>query len=230
LSLAIALHEQSDATKVQILEQKPEFSWSAESLPPAKSRMRTTLMQDLVSPRNPRSHFTFVNYLWHTGTLIQYTNLGLINPPRQVFSRYLKWCSRQIEELGWVSYGSTVLAIEPNAEGQQITTRWKITYQSSNGVKSTVLAKKVVIAGGSKTSIPPCLNVAGTSGQIHHSSTFKDVLPRLGQNQAAPVKIAIVGANNDALEVLEHCRSMPNATITIFLKDSAFRKRDDNPL
>jgi L-ornithine N5-oxygenase len=97
LAQAIALYEQRKATRnILIMDKSSGFSWRGRDLPNDRARMRTNLMQDLVTARNPTSEFTFVNYLWATENLVGYTNLGLMNPPRQLFGMYLEWCANKV--------------------------------------------------------------------------------------------------------------------------------------
>ena len=97
LAQAVALYEQKGApNNVLILDKSSRFSWRGKNLPNGRAKMRTNMMQDLVTIRNPTSEFTFVNYLWATENLVGYTNLGLINPPRQLFDMYLEWCAKKV--------------------------------------------------------------------------------------------------------------------------------------
>lgn len=99
LAQAIALYEQKGGPKnVLVLDRSTGFSWRGQDVPNSRARMRTNLMQDLVTARNPTSEFTFVNYLWATDNLVGYTNLGLINPPRQIFAMYLEWCAKKVRK------------------------------------------------------------------------------------------------------------------------------------
>jgi L-ornithine N5-oxygenase len=231
LSLAIALHEQPKDIKVRILDRKPHFSWRGNDFPNGILRMRTNLIHDLVSQRNPQSHFTFVNYLWHTGTLVSYLNLGLLHPPRCIFSLYLNWCARQIEELGWTQYGTEVNSIEPVFQNGRFINHWRVDTSISGGTSRSFLTKKVVIGVGSQAIVPRELIVSGLQGRIQHSARFGGALPQLQQMRASPLNIAIVGANCDAVEMIEHCQAIRNdVTVTILLEEAAFRQTDDNPL
>ena len=97
LAQAISLYEHRGGPKnVLILDKSNGFVWRGADLPNGRARMRTNMMQDLVTARNPTSEFTFVNYLWATDNLVGYTNLGLINPPRQLFGMYLDWCAKKV--------------------------------------------------------------------------------------------------------------------------------------
>ena len=114
LAQAIALYEQRGGPRnVLALDKSTSFSWRGHDIPNDRARMRTNLMQDLVTSRDPTSEFTFVNYLFATDNLVGYTNLGLMNPPRQLFGMYLEWCAKKVftivhsvsrnENLTWTS-------------------------------------------------------------------------------------------------------------------------------
>jgi L-ornithine N5-oxygenase len=97
LAQAISLYEQRAGPKnILIMDKSTSFSWRGQDLPHGRAKMRTNLMQDLVTARNPTSEFTFINYLWATDNLVGFTNLGLINPPRQLFDMYLEWCAKKV--------------------------------------------------------------------------------------------------------------------------------------
>lgn len=98
LAQAISLYEHKGGRKNVLIMDKSTtgFSWRGSDLPHGRARMRTNLIQDLVTARNPTSEFTFINYLWVTNNLVGFTNLGLINPPRELFDMYLEWCAKKV--------------------------------------------------------------------------------------------------------------------------------------
>jgi len=231
LSLAIALHEQPQPLKIRILDRKSQFAWRGDDLPNGALRMRTNLIHDLVSQRNPQSHFTFINYLWNTGTLVSYLNLGLLNPPRQIFSCYLNWCAKQIEELGWTQYNTEVKSIEPVLHEGNLIDRWRVVTFSHGTASKTYLAKRIIVGVGSQPALPRELLVPGLQGRIHHSARFGSAIPQLQQVRTSPLNVAIIGANCDAVEMIEHCQTMrPDVTVTILIEEAAFRQTDNNPL
>src|SRR6195952_3025234 len=131
LSLAIGLVEQTRPLNILFLERRSEFSWRGEDMLLGQSRMRTTLIQDLVTQRNPLSKFTFVNFLWTTDNLIAYTNLSLVNPPRQLFAQYLAWCAAQIQEKGCVQFGEEAKSVESIRQSNGLVDLWRITHRNA---------------------------------------------------------------------------------------------------
>lgn len=65
--------------KVAFIERQASFAWhQGMQLPGAK--MQISFIKDLATQRNPRSRFTFLNYLWTKGRLKQYSNLSTFGP------------------------------------------------------------------------------------------------------------------------------------------------------
>lgn len=231
LSLAVALHEQRRQLRVLILERNQRFTWRGDDLPFPKARMRSSLLHDLVTQRNPQSDFTFVNYLFSTGSLIDYTNLGLVNPPRAVFSNYLQWAAARIEKLGWVQYGHEVQEVVAE-RGNANVDHWRVkTRDIASRSTSTIRAKRIVLAVGSQPRLPQCLNSIRDGCQVLHSSEFAQVLPLLLRNHQAEESVAVLGGNDEGVEIFQNLRSLPlNLNVDLFIEDAVLRQTDDNPL
>jgi L-ornithine N5-oxygenase len=232
LSLAIAIHEQSQLFRVLFLERLPEFSWRGEKFPNGSSSMKTTLLQDLVAQRNPISKFTFINYLWSTENLVSFTNLGVTHPPRKVFAQYLHWCAKHINDLGWVQYNQKAEAIEPAVQRGNTIDLWRIKIKDmATGKLHSILADKVLVAVGTQPKLPHCLHNAAVDGRILHSSDFLECVPRLVAWPGQTLDIAIFGENDEAVEVFEYCRELRwKGYATFFVGDVALRQTDNNPL
>jgi L-ornithine N5-oxygenase len=233
LSLAIALYEQPISLRVLFIEKQSCFSWRGENFPMDRSQMRTNLLQDLVTMRNPLSKFTFLNYLWSTDSLIAYTNLGQVNPPRLVFAKYLTWCASHMDAKGWTRYGQVVQEIEPMGKSSDDVELWKVNVRDkqSGTAVGPVFAKKVILALGEQPKHPRSLLGFEFNQKVRHSVDFMSCLPRLREWQGSNLSIAIVGGNNEAVEILEECETyLDTAKVTLFLSDAALRQTDENPL
>src|SRR3954453_18428384 len=89
LAIGIALNDAMDPglgasqtnfkPKVTFLEKQNQFAWHSGMLVPG-SRMQISFVKDLATMRDPRSSFTFLNYLHHKNRLIHFTNLGTFLP------------------------------------------------------------------------------------------------------------------------------------------------------
>src|ERR1700712_381172 len=93
LSLAVALEECGSpelAAGALILEKYEDVKWQRNLLLPW-ARSQVSYVKDLVTLRNPRSRFSFLNFLHDQGRLDEFVNLGTFHPLRWEFSDYLQW-------------------------------------------------------------------------------------------------------------------------------------------
>ncbi len=97
LAIAIAMHDALEAKdplvtrrqpKVRFVERQERFAWHAGMLLNG-AKMQITFVKDLATLRNPRSQFTFLNYLHNKNRLVQFTNLGTFLPQRIEYEDYM---------------------------------------------------------------------------------------------------------------------------------------------
>src|SRR5947209_17399624 len=102
LALAVALEEIGPPDLAEnsiIVERNPTIEWqSGLLLPWAKSQV--SFLKDLVTLRNPRSRFTFLNFLKSTGRLDSFINMGNLTPYRLEISAYLNWVAGSLTKVG----------------------------------------------------------------------------------------------------------------------------------
>jgi len=134
LAIAIALHDSvpassSNPPKALFLEKQSQFAWHAGmQLPGAK--MQISFLKDLATPRDPRSKFTFINYLFSQGRLNHFINLSTFLPTRIEYEDYLRWCAKHFEREGKVAYGMEVEGVsigKRDADGK--VTSWEVSYK-----------------------------------------------------------------------------------------------------
>ncbi|KAH9826480.1 L-ornithine 5-monooxygenase protein pvdA, partial [Teratosphaeria destructans] len=119
LAIAVALNDaledgvpnlRTDQPKVRFLEKQKSFAWHAGMLLPG-AKMQITFIKDMATLRNPRSRFTFINYLHEKDRLVQFTNLGTFLPQRIEYEDYMRWCAGHFDEV--VDYGRDVQSVTP---------------------------------------------------------------------------------------------------------------------
>ncbi|CAD0091806.1 unnamed protein product [Aureobasidium vineae] len=222
LSLATTLADSETALKVLFLESKAAFNWAPASVLP-ENATRTSFLRDLITTRNPRSEFTFVNYLFESGQLVQFVNSSHMAPTRLVMGNYLAWVAAKMEERQWVRYSSTATRVVPVKNGASQINGWKIGVCDAQGNTRTIACKRVVLATGSKPRIPDAL--MGAKGKVLHISEVGPLLHNLKDQD-----IAIVGADQEAAEIFEHLQSagaLHRVRATMFITDSALRPEDN---
>lgn len=236
LAIGIAMNDAMDPAlgaksafkpKVCFLEKQDQFAWHSGMLVPG-SRMQISFVKDLATLRDPRSSFTFLNYLHNKNRLIHFTNLGTFLPARVEFEDYMRWCAKRFENV--VNYGEEVVEVVPG----QTDARGVVDYftvvsrNTGTGEITSRNARKVVIAIGGKAKMPPGFP---QDPRIMHSSKYCTNLPQMLNDDLAPYNIAVVGSGQSAAEIYHDLhRRYPNSRTTLILRDSALRPSDDSPL
>lgn len=244
LAIAIALHDALDTPdpktavshvpghipKVAFLERQPHFAWHAGMILPG-AKMQITFIKDLATLRNPRSEFTFLNYLHKKGRLLQFTNLSTFLPQRIEYEDYMRWCAGWFDDA--VHYSQDVIEVAPGPIND--TSSEKVSYFTikSRNIKTGEIterrARHVVIAAGGKPDIP---KIFPTNHQrIVHSANYATALPRLLPDTQKPCEIAIVGSGQSAAEVFHNLQKQyPNSRTRLLIRGSCLRPSDDSPL
>ena len=244
LSIAIALHDALETPdskwsfphspgqvpKIAFLERQKQFAWHAGMIL-SGAKMQISFIKDLATLRNPRSEFTFLNYLHKKGRLLQFTNLGTFLPQRVEYEDYMRWCARRFDDV--VDYGQDVFEITP--EHTDITASEPANHFTvksrdiGTGVITERRARHVVIAVGGKPEIPS--NFPKNHPRILHSANYATTIPRILPDTQEPCEIAIVGSGQSAAEVFHNLQKRyPNSRTRLLIRSSCLRPSDDSPL
>ncbi len=237
LAIAVALNDaldtanciDSEEPKVCFLEKQHQFAWHAGMLLPG-SKMQISFIKDLATLRDPRSEFTFLNYLHQHHRLVQFSNLGTFLPSRAEFEDYLRWCADHFTDV--VEYGQEVLEVSPEKTSETST---KIAYFSvscrnnHDGSVSTRKARNVAIAVGGAPHIPA--SFPSDDPRVIHSSQYRSRVPTLLADKTSSYSIAIVGSGQSAAEIFRDLHhKYPSARTSLIIRDTALRPSDDSPL
>jgi len=231
LAIAIALHDanMSPAPKALFLEKQPHFAWHAGMQLPG-ARMQISFLKDLATPRDPRSMFTFLNYLFSQGRLNQFINLSTFLPSRLEYEDYLRWCACHFERDGKVKYGMEVESVrigEKSTDGK--VTSWVVTSRDQSGNLITKESRHVVIAVGGRPVIPS--NMQGLK-HVAHSSQYANTIRRIQEKEAGRrLRFAVVGSGQSAAEIFNDLWSrFPESEVKLIIKGASLRPSDDSPL
>ena len=229
LAIAVALHDRNVKAKVLFIERQQKFIWHAGMLLP-NARMQISFMKDLATLRDPRSKFTFINYLKSKDRLVAFTNLSTFLPLREEYNDYLTWCASHFDQD--VCYGQETISISPAGNGHQPTRSWRVVAEDVNSkARSAVIAKHVVIAVGGKPRIPPGLSGIGLDSKIVHSSSYSIKVPFIFTDKEKAHNVAVVGGGQSSAEIFDDLqRRFPNTRVTLFTGGSALKPSDDSPL
>lgn len=229
LSLAIALGEHQGnraghPVKAAFFERQQSFGWHRNMLLP-ETTMQISFMKDLVTFRNPRSQFSFVNYLHESGRLTQFCNNQDFFPTRQEFHRYLEWVGSSFDDQ--VSYDSEVLGVTLAPEPCECAQHY-LELEIRNGTLGTteiVNARNISISTGLVPKVPE--NVAAGDG-IWHSSQF---LEKLRDVDPADLRnVAVVGGGQSAAEITRYLHAtLPEAQVYAIVPSYGYSVADDTP-
>ena len=235
LAIAVALHDALAAgslhepPRVLFLEKQASFAWHAGMLLPG-AKMQISFLKDLATLRDPRSNFTFLNYLHQEGRLVEFTNLSTFLPSRSEYEEYLRWCARFFDDV--VRYGTEVLSVARDdvlpVDGA-VTTFRVVSKDSISGELLTHRGRNVLVATGGQPAIPRCL--PSSHPKVIHSSQYAQLMPRILQQPDAPYRIAVVGAGQSAAEIFSNIQILyPNAQTYLVMRSEFLKPSDDSPL
>jgi L-ornithine N5-oxygenase len=220
LALAIAVKEHNDNPAVttpvvaEFVEVKPEFGWHTGMLIPGAT-MQVSFLKDLVTPRNPRSAFSFLTYLTDRGRLAEFINYKTFFPTRLEFHDYLSWAAANVDAN--VRYGSRVTSIREVGGAFDV----EITGTRAGRLR----ARNVVIAGGLSPQLPP--GVTRSPRQIHNHEFLHD-LKRLPARRHD--RFVVVGAGQSAAEVVAYLHDMsPSIEVHGVFAKYGYSPSDDSP-
>ena len=212
LALAVAVEELAPpefANKTLIIEQHENVAWQRGMLLPW-TQSQVSFLKDLVTLRNPRSKFSFVNYLHSTGKLNDFINMAHFLPFRIEISNYLSWVAQSLSSVR-IEYGCRCEAIEPNRSNGSVSS-WLVHLSGGR----TITARDVVIGIGREPHIPLALSDLPRERLIHSS----EYSVRVAQLDAqAEHRIVVIGAAQSAAEMLwETHQRMPQSQCTMVMR------------
>jgi L-ornithine N5-oxygenase len=214
IALAIALEELGFSGSRLFLERQDGTRWQPEMML-AGSDIQNHPSRDLVTPRNPRSRYTFTNFLFENNRLFEHLNLGLEFPLRSEFAEYLRWVAGFFSRE--VAYNQTVVAVsyDPASSLYRIVTE----------AGSQFLARALVVAPG-RTPVIPAAFADCAPERVFHLTQYLTRLAQLDA-QGELKRVAVVGGSQSAIEIILHLRHRyPALEIINIQRGYGFRLKD----
>lgn len=226
---------QQQPPKVLFIEKQASFAWHAGMLLPG-AKMQISFVKDLATLRDPRSEFTFLNYLHRQGRLVDFTNLGTFLPARVEYEQYMRWCASFFDHL--VQYGKQVVSVSPEESSATGLTSSGIspvsmfTVQAKDvetGETQTFRTKNVLLATGGQPSMPKAFPVKHP--RVIHSSQYAHLVPQILPRKQESYRVAVVGAGQSAAEIFHNIQNLyPNVQTRLIMRQEFLRPSDDSPL
>jgi len=222
LALAIALEELAPAeisTNSLLIEQHEKISWQPGMLMPW-AQAQVSFLKDLVTLRNPRSRFSFLNYLRSVDRLNEFINLGTFTPYRTEISDYLQWSANSLSKVR-VEYGRECAAIGP-ARGPDGKTHTGWLTRLADG--STIRSRFLAIGVGRDAYVPPVFSALPPERLIHST----EYLTRIGGVPTKPpCNVVVIGGAQSAAEMFYSVQQdLPNCRSTMVMRSIGLNNYD----
>jgi L-ornithine N5-monooxygenase len=214
IALAIALEESVSTLNVHFIEAAKSANWQAQMLLNG-SDIQNNPLRDLVTPRNPRSQYTFVNYLKCQGRLFDFLNLDILYPLRKDFADYVRWVASFFDN-----------QVDYNVRARKVSycslnNRWQV--ETSAGLYE---ASALVIGTGRSRNIPEVF-MPSLGSRVFH---LCDYLAQINNLKSELSSIAVLGASQSAAEI--NCDLMsrfPELQIHAIHRSYSMRQKDTSP-
>jgi lysine N6-hydroxylase len=211
LSLA-ALSDPLTEMRSRFLDAKPEFRWHPGLMLP-DSQLTVTYFRDLVTLVDPRSKFSFLNFLVESGRAFRFLEANGLNCSRREFEQYYQWAAEQLPSLQW---GKRVESVSLTGDGFRVT--------SEGGDTST--ARNLVLGSGSEPRLPAFAKPF-EGERVVHSSNLTVTRPAWKGR-----RVLVVGAGQSGAEVVNHILSDDSrlpSSLTWTSSRIGFQPLDDSP-
>ena len=216
IALAIALEELHPGIRTLFLEHRSKPGWQPGMLLEG-SDIQHHPVRDLVTLRNPRSRYSFINYLHEENRLVPFLNLGLPFPLRKDYARYVAWAAEQLADR--VRFGAAVTAVHTAEDDGPVEV------ELADGER--LRARSVVVAPGRPPSLPaPFRDI--DDPRIFHYTRYLDRISDL--TETSTPRIAVIGGSQSAVElVLDSSNRFPQGRIHNIIRGFGYRQKDLSP-
>lgn len=217
LALAIALEESPSRTSARFLEANAEPAWQGGMLL-SGADIQNHPIRDLVTLRNPRSKYSFINYLFEERRLLAHLNLPIEFPLRKEYAQYISWAAKHFKHI--TEFRSRVVHVDvESVEGAP-------AYVATTADGRRCAGRALVVGHGRTPYVPPPFDKA-LGAKVFH---LVDYRYRLAELSATPRRVAVIGGSQSAVEVtLDLAKRFPEAEIVTYVRSFGLRLKDTSP-
>ena len=213
LALAVALDELAPvelARKSLLIERSETVAWQRGMLLPW-TQAQVSFLKDLVTLRDPRSKFSFLNYLHSVDRLNEFINLGTFTPYRTEISDYLQWAANSLTNVH-IEYGRECAGVEPVTDPDGVLTGWLTRLVDGSTIGSRFLS----IGVGREPHVPEVFAQLPARRMIHSTQ----YLPRISElSKDLPYHVVVIGGAQSAAEMLYAVQQdLPSCRATMVMR------------
>lgn len=186
-----ALLENVQEVESLFFEQKPQFDWHPGMLIEGTT-LQVPFFADLVTMADPKSPYSFLNYLQEKDRLYHFYFLERFHIPRREYNDYCRWAAGQLNSC---CFGKRVdkVTYQENAFGEYFEVE---VFDTAKNCVETYDSKHVVVGVGTVPTMPEALQGL-PSEDVFHSAQFLHYQERCRQARA----VTVVGSGQSAAEI-----------------------------
>ncbi len=188
LSLAALLDEQDEVDSL-FFEQTPKFDWHPGMLIEG-TKMQVPFLADLVTMANPKSHYSFLNYINEHDRMYQFYFLQRLDIPRREYNDYCQWVAGQLNSCRFGKRVTNVRHVKDNGSYFEVE-----VMDLDTGQKKTCLSRHIMLGTGTSPTMPDSAQNLPES-DVFHTSQFIDHQDRCRKAKS----ITVVGSGQSAAE------------------------------
>lgn len=215
LALAVAIEELGPpelASSTLVLEQYGDIRWQRNLLLPW-ARSQVSFLKDLVTLRNPRSRFSFLNFLHDRGRLDEFVNLATFNPYRRELSDYLQWVAWNLQDVR-VRYNARCASVTPRHADDGTIEGWTATLADGERVR----CRDLIVAIGRDPHVPEVFRGLPRE-RIIHSTQYGPRIAEVAATADRPLRAVVVGGAQSAAEMFMALHDdLPVAELTMVVR------------
>ncbi|MCT2537128.1 SidA/IucD/PvdA family monooxygenase [Aquibacillus koreensis] len=186
LGLAALLDEKTELSSY-FFDESEEFDWHPGMLL-EHADLQVPFLADLVTFANPKSRYSFLNYLHTKNRLYKFYFYRKFDIPRKEYNDYARWVVKQLPHCVFKS--QVIDVIDKDGYYEVHVNHWDISE------RKTYYAKNIIMGTGSKP-----LLLKGADGlpkeDVHHSSDYLYHKPTTVQGKS----ITVIGSGQSAAEI-----------------------------
>ncbi len=188
LSLAALLddHEEVDSL---FFEQTPQFDWHPGMLIEG-TKMQVPFLADLVTMANPKSHYSFLNYISEHDRMYPFYFLQRLDIPRREYNDYCQWVVGQLESCHFGRRVTNIRHVQDNETYFEVE-----VLNLETGQTEAFLARHLMLGTGTSPAMPGSVGDL-PERDIFHTSQFLDHQERCHEAKS----VTVVGSGQSAAE------------------------------
>lgn len=188
LSIAALCHD-SPKLDVAFYDKKSSFCWHPGMLLP-NTYLQTSFLKDLVTAVNPKSPFSFLNYLVSKKRFYAFLNNDRPAISRQEYNDYLQWVSKQID---YLNFGQGINAVDFK------NNQFEVHLENHD---QPIQTRNLCLGTGKRPHIPQAIKA-----QQHPTRCFHAIEMANQKRDFTNQRVTVIGGGQSGAEIFLHLLS-----------------------